>query len=495
MITDQEEKEFFDNEPTGNFSTSRRKARLTTSVSTMGKIPPQAIDLEEAVLGALMLEKDAYLTISEVLKAEMFYQEGHKKIFEAITNLFSNSDPIDILTVTTEMRRLGTLEMVGGGYYITNLTSRVSSGANIEFYANVILEKHMQREMIRISTQTIVDSYEDTGDIFDIIEKNQAEVSAVIGVNHNQQGSRIGDLMNDSLKDLGIVREDGLTGVGSGLKNVDKVTHGWQKSDLIIIAARPAMGKTAFVLQCARNAVMMYNSPVVVFSLEMSKIQLTNRLLSNEAEIHLDRILKRRVSQQEIITMRSKVSQLAKANLIIDDTPALNVFEFRAKCRRLKQMYDIQMIVVDYLQLMNGKTDSKGSNRDAEIGVITRCLKSVAKELDVPVLALSQLSREVEKRPGKRPMLSDLRESGNIEQDADQVWFLYRPEYYGITEDNNGKSLIGQCQLIGAKNRHGVCETIPLDFNGAFMRMRDWVEEIPVQSNSVHTQQTDDFSF
>lgn len=486
MITDHEERD--------DFFKSNRRSRLSTTINTMGKIPPQAIDFEEAVLGAIMLESEAYLTVSGILKAESFYQEAHKKIYEAITNLFISSSPIDILTVTQELRRLGTLEIVGGGYYITNLTSRIASGANVEFHANIIMEKFMQREMIRISTETIQESYEDTGDIFEIIEKNQKLVGNVIGDTHQKNGSRIGDLMMDSLKDLSVISEDGLTGIGSGMLNVDKITNGWQRSDLVIIAARPAMGKTAFVLQCAKNAVMMYKSPVAIFSLEMSESQLTNRLLSNETGIHLDRILKKRVNKNEIAEMRNKVVEISKSNLIIDDTPALNIFEFRAKCRRLKQMYNIQMIIVDYLQLMNGRVDAKGSNRDAEIGMITRCLKSVAKELDVPVLALSQLSREVEKRPNKRPMLSDLRESGNIEQDADQVWFLYRPEYYGITEDEHGKSTIGQCQLIGAKNRHGVCETIKLDFNGAVMRMKDWTEEIH-SDTKINTQQTDDFSF
>lgn len=472
-----------------------RKSRLSTSMNIMGRIPPQAIDFEEAVLGGIMLEADAYLTVSSILKSDVFYQEAHKKIYEAITNLFISSSPIDILTVTQELRKLGNLELVGGAFYVTNLTSRVSSVANIEFHANIILEKYMQREIIRISSETIQESYEDTGDIFDIIEKNQKLIGNVIGDTHQKNGSRIGDLMIESLNDLSIVNEDGLTGIGSGMLNVDRITNGWQKSDLVIIAARPAMGKTAFVLQCAKNAVMIYKSPVVIFSLEMSQSQLTHRLLSNETGIHLDRILKKRVNKSEILEMRNKVVEISKSNLIIDDTPALNIFEFRAKCRRLKQMYDIQMIIVDYLQLMNGKADGKNSNRDAEIGMITRCLKSVAKELDVPVLALSQLSREVEKRPNKRPMLSDLRESGNIEQDADQVWFLYRPEYYGLTEDENGNSTIGQCQLIGAKNRHGVCETVKLDFNGSVMRMKDWDDNIIPSGTKINTEQTQDFSF
>lgn len=485
MIDRQDKDDFFN-------PNSRSK---TFNTNTMGKIPPQVLDFEEAVLGAIMLEEGAYLTISSILKADAFYSEQHKKIFEAITNLFISLKPIDILSVTQEMRKLGTLDMAGGAFFITSLTNRVASAANIEYQSTVILEKYMQREMIRISSETITESYEDTGDIFDIIEKNQKLVGNVMGSTHQKNGSRIGDLMLDSLNELSIVSEDGLTGVGSGLKNVDRITNGWQKSDLVIIAARPAMGKTAFVLQCAKNAVMMYNAPVVIFSLEMSESQLTNRLLSNETAIHLDRILKKRVSKIEINHMRDKIINISKSDLIIDDTPALNIFEFRAKCRRLKHLYGIKMIIVDYLQLMNGKADAKGSNRDAEIGNITRCLKSVAKELDVPVLALSQLSREVEKRPNKRPMLSDLRESGNIEQDADQVWFLYRPEYYGITQDESGNSTIGQCELIGAKNRHGVCETVKLDFNGSIMRMNDWNETSAMSNTMINTHQTDDFSF
>ena len=455
-----------------------RRARLSNMVSGLGKLPPQAVDLEEAVLGALMLEKDALSAVIDILKPEIFYKESHNKIFAAIHALFQKSSPVDILTVTSQLRQQGDLEMIGGAYYITELTNRVASAANIEFHARIISQKYIQRELIRISTEIINSAYEDTTDIFDLLDNAEKNLFDIAQNNLRRDSRRMDDIVRESIETLEKLRDkvDGLTGVPSGFTGLDRMTSGWQPSDLVIIAARPAMGKTAFVLSCARNAAVQFKKPVVVFSLEMSSVQLVNRLISGETEIEQEKIRKGNLAEWEWQQLHSKIGTLTEAPLFIDDTPALNIFEFRAKCRRLKAQYDIQMVIVDYLQLMHGKGEGKGGgNREQEIGSISRALKSVAKELNVPVLALSQLSRAVESRPGasKRPMLSDLRESGSIEQDADMVLFLYRREYYGLTEDEEGRSTIGIGEVIIAKHRNGETGTVPLRFVGKFVKFAD----------------------
>jgi len=459
------------------FSLSARKNRLSNTIATVDKIQPQATDLEEAVLGALMLEKDALSAVIDVLKPELFYDDRHKRIFEAIQQLFQKSKPVDILTVTTELRSSGSLEMIGGAYYVTYLTNRVTSAANIEYHARIISQKYIQRELIRISTEIIKNAYEDTTDIFDLLDMAEKNLFDIAQNNLRRDTQKMDDIIKQSLASLEELRTktDGLTGVPSGFTDLDRVTGGWQKSDLVIIAARPAMGKTAFVLSCARNAAVDFQKPVVVFSLEMSSVQLVNRLISGEAEIEQEKIRKGNLAEWEWQQLHSKIGRLSEAPLLIDDTPALNIFEFRAKCRRLKSQYDIQMVIVDYLQLMHGKGEG-GGNREQEIGSISRALKSVAKELDVSVIALSQLSRAVESRPGqngKRPMLSDLRESGSIEQDADMVLFLYRPEYYGIMEDESGRSNAGVGEVIIGKNRHGETGIVPLRFIGKYVKFAD----------------------
>jgi replicative DNA helicase len=455
-----------------------KRNRLTSVVSGLGKLPPQALDLEEAVLGALMLEKDALSAVIDILKPNVFYKDAHQKIFEAIQTLFTQSSPVDILTVTAQLRKQGDIEMVGGAYYITELTNRVASAANIEYHARIISQKFIQRELIRISTDIINQSYEDTSDVFELLDYAEKNLFDIAQNNLRRDSRKMDDIVKESLKMLESLKDkdDSLTGVPSGFTALDRMTNGWQKSDLVIIAARPAMGKTAFVLSCARNAAVQFNKPVVVFSLEMSSVQLTNRLIAGEAEIEQEKIRKGNLLDWEWHQLTSKIGNLSEAPLIIDDTPALNVFEFRAKCRRLKSQYDIQMIIIDYLQLMQGKADGKGGgNREQEISSISRALKQVAKELNVPVIALSQLSRAVENRPGgsKRPMLSDLRESGAIEQDADMVLFLYRPEYYGLEQDENGNSTAGIGEVIIAKHRNGETGTVPLKFIGKYVKFAD----------------------
>jgi replicative DNA helicase len=457
-----------------------RRTRVTspTPYAGLGKLPPQATDLEEAVLGALMLEKDALSSVIDILKGEVFYDARHQKIFKAIHMLFEKSSPVDILTVTAQLRQLGELEMIGGAYYITELTNRVASAANIEFHSRIIIQKFIQRELIRISTEVINSAYEDTSDVLDLLDKAEKNLFEIAQNNLRRDSRKMDDLIHESLKEIEALKDkkDGLTGVASGFTDLDRMTSGWQKSDLVIIAARPAMGKTAFVLTCARNAAVEFDKPVVVFSLEMSSVQLVNRLISGETEIEQEKIRKGTLEEWEWAQIHSKIGRLEQAPLIIDDTPALNIFEFRAKCRRLKSQHDIQLIIIDYLQLMQGKADGKGGgNREQEIGSISRALKSVAKELNVPVIALSQLSRAVENRPGgsKRPMLSDLRESGSIEQDADMVLFLYRPEYYGLTEDEDGNPTNGVGEVIIAKHRNGETGVVRLKFVGKFVKFTD----------------------
>lgn len=448
-------------------------------VESLGKLPPQAIDLEEAVLGALMLEKDALTTVIDILKPESFYVEKHKEIYTAIVQLFNNSEPVDLLTVTNQLRKSGKIELAGGAYYITELTTRVNSAANIEYHARIISEQSIKRELIRISSEIQRDAYEDTTDVFTLLDRTEQALFDVSESNIRKNYADMRTIMSEAIAELEAKKhhKDGLTGVPSGFTLLDRVTSGWQKSDLVIIAARPGMGKTAFVVSAMRNAAVEFNQGVAIFSLEMSSIQLVNRLISAEAELESEKIKKGKLADYEWEQLVHKTARLTDAPIFIDDTPALSVLELRAKCRRLKAQHNIQLIIIDYLQLMSGdssKSGGGGGNREQEIASISRALKNIAKELSVPVIALSQLSRAVETRGGdKRPQLSDLRESGSIEQDADMVMFLYRPEYYGITEDEKGNSTLNVGEVIIAKHRNGSLDTVPLKFIGKFTKFCD----------------------
>ena len=448
------------------------------SPSSLGKVPPQAVDLEEAVLGALMLEKDALTNVIDILKEESFYKDSHQAIYRAILDLFTESQPIDLLTVTSQLRRNGTLEIAGGAFYVTELTSKVASAANIEYHARIITEQSIKREMIRIASDIQRDAYEETTDVFELLDKMEQNLFEISEKNIRKNYSDMKSIMREAILELESKKDqkDGLTGVPSGLTALDRVTSGWQKSDLVIIAARPAMGKTAFVLSVLRNAAVDHNRPVAIFSLEMSSVQLVNRLISSEAELDSEKIKKGTLAEHEWAQLVHKTAKLSKAPLFVDDTPALSILELRAKCRKLKAQHDIQMIVIDYLQLMSGDTSKGGGagNREQEIASISRALKKIAKELEVPVIALSQLSRAVETRGGdKRPQLSDLRESGAIEQDADMVMFLYRPEYYGITEDEDHNSTQGVGEVIIAKHRNGSLDNVKLRFIGRYTKFQD----------------------
>lgn len=441
-----------------------------------GKLPPQAVDLEEAVLGAMMLEKDAVNDVIDILKPESFYKEQHQKIYAAIQDLFQRSEPIDILTVTTELKKRGELEFVGGPFYITSLTNRIASSANAEFYARIISQKHIQRELIRISSKTIQRAYDETTDVFDLLDEAEKDLFTVAEGNIRKNFMQMKDIMHEALQNIENAKnhEDAIVGVPSGFTALDRVTAGWQKSDLIVIAARPGMGKTAFVLAMARNAAVDFNKPVALFSLEMSAVQLVTRLIASETEIEAEKLKRGNLADYEWEQLHSRIGALSKAPLFIDDTPALSIFELRAKCRRLKAQHDIQLIIIDYLQLMTTGGEKGSGNREQEISMISRSLKSIAKELNVPVIALSQLSRAVETRSGeKRPQLSDLRESGAIEQDADMVAFIYRPEYYGLTQDAAGNSVAGLAYIIIAKHRNGGLEDVPLRFIDKLAKFMD----------------------
>lgn len=440
----------------------------------LGKLPPQAVDLEEAVLGALMLEKDALTTVIDILKPESFYKDAHQEIYKAILTLFNNSEPIDMLTVTAQLRKDGKLEVIGGAYYITELTTKVNSAANIEYHARVITEQSIKRELISISTEIQTEAYEDTTDVFNLLDKTEQSLFEVSESHIRKNYADMRSLMHEAMMELEARKEhkDGLTGIPSGFNALDRVTSGWQPSDLVIIAARPGMGKTAFVVSAMRNAAVDFNQAVAIFSLEMSSIQLVNRLVSAEAELDSEKLKKGNLAEHEWQQLLHKTSKLTEAPIFIDDTPALSILELRAKCRRLKAQHDIKLIIIDYLQLMSGDTGKgQSGNREQEIASISRALKGIAKELAVPVIALSQLSRAVETRGGdKRPQLSDLRESGSIEQDADIVMFLYRPEYYQITEDENGMPTTGTGEVIIAKHRNGALDNVQLKYISRFTK-------------------------
>jgi len=458
-----------------NLRKRTRKTGLNELVFEHGKIPPQALDLEEAVLGAMMLESNRLAEVIEVLKPEAFYKESHQVIFSAIMRLFGQNEPVDILTVTEELRKSGELELAGGPYFITMLTNRIASTANIEFHSRIILQKFIQRELIRISSDIIRDAYEDTTDVFDLLDKAENGLFSISEGSIGKSYMNMQSIIAEAIKEInaGRSQEGKLKGVGSGFTELDRITSGWQKSDLIIIASRPGMGKTAFALTMARNAAVEFKKPVAVFSLEMSSVQLVTRLMSSETEIPQEKLRKGTMEDHEWAQLNARIRPLIEAPLYIDDTAALSIFDLRAKCRRLKAHHDIQMVIVDYLQLMQGSQETRG-NREQEISSISRSLKTLAKELDVPVIALSQLSRASEKRSTTaKPILSDLRESGSIEQDADMVMFIYRPEYYKIDVDETGDSTAGVAEVLIAKNRNGPLKDVRIKFISKYAKFVD----------------------
>lgn len=447
---------------------------------SLGKMPPSAVELEEAVLGACLLERNALHQVVDVLHPEDFFMEVHKEIWQAMTTLFQADQPVDMRTAADQLRKTGKIELVGGAYYIAELTSKVSSAANVEYHARVVAEMAIKRRVIGMANELHHEAYEDTCDAFVLLDDAQMRLDEVSGRYIRSMPRSAKVIYQESINQILLAQKlKGIVGVPSGYTLLDRLTGGWRAPDLIIIAARPGMGKTAVVTCLARNATVDFKIPVAVFSLEMSETQLMDRLISSEAQIDLSRIIKGPVDDYELTIIGNKTGRLANAPLFIDGTPALTILELRAKARRLKNEHGIKMIIVDYLQLMRG--DQSG-NREQEISSISRALKSIAKELNIPVIALSQLSRAVETRGGdKRPMLSDLRDSGAIEQDADIVAFLYRPEYYGVTLWEDGTPTAGMMEFIISKNRNGACSSVMLKFLGKYTKVTDFESGPPPQ--------------
>jgi replicative DNA helicase len=460
----------------------KRTPSMAPSVGSLGielgKIPPQALELEEAVLGAVMLEKDAILQIIDIIKPESFYKDEHQKIFQAIVDLTSANKAIDLLTVTEELRKKKQIDEVGGPVYITQLTTRVASAAHVEFHARIVAQKHIQRELIRVSSEIQSRAFDESTDVDDLLDFSEGELFNIAQGNIKKESQKVNVLIKEAIHQMeeASKRADSLIGIPSGFTKLDRLTNGWQNSDLVIVAARPSMGKTAFVLTMARNMAVEHNKAVALFSLEMASLQLVNRLIVAETELPSNRIRNGKLADFEWEQLDYKIKKLVDAPIFIDDTPAISVFELRAKARRLKRQHNVEILIIDYLQLMTGTPDSRG-NREQEVSTISRALKSIAKELDIPVIALSQLNRSVEIRSGtKRPQLSDLRESGAIEQDADMVIFIHRPEKYGLLEDENGNSLRGLAEIILAKHRNGPIGDVLLEFKDEFAKFKELQE-------------------
>lgn len=432
-------------------------------------MPPQATDVEQSVLGAMLIEREAIPRAIEILPPDSFYSSKHTRIYEAMLSLFERGNPVDIITVTEELRRRQHLDEVGGAYYVSELTSRVANAANVEYHARIIAEKSLVRKLIETMSRLIGDAYDPGSDAFELLDRAEGEIFRISDSQLRRAASSLQDVLKETVTRLQAIhgREGGVTGVPSGFGRLDDLTGGWQPSDLIIIAARPSMGKTALALAMARNAALHQQSPtpVAIFSLEMSAQQLAQRMLTSEARVDAQAARTGRMDEEDWPRLARSAGRLSEASIYIDDTPGLTILELRAKCRRLKAEHDIGLVIVDYLQLMHATSLSRNSNREQEIAHISRSLKSLAKELNVPVIALSQLSRAVETRGGdKRPQLSDLRESGSIEQDADVVTFIYRPERYGITVDEHGNSTEGLAEVIVGKQRNGPIGDVKLAF-------------------------------
>ena len=446
-----------------------------------GHLQPQAVELEQAVLGALMIEKDAYYQVSEILRPESFYDNRHKIIYEAIRRLNLEEKPVDILTVTEQLRSTNQLEEVGGPFYITQLSGMVASSAHIEYHARIIAQKATARALISYTSGIQTKAFDATTDIDELMQEAEGKLFELSQTNMKKDYTQINPVIQEAYEMLqkAAARTDGLSGLESGFHALDKMTSGWQNSDLVIIAARPAMGKTAFALSMAKNIAVDQKIPVAVFSLEMANVQLVNRLIVNVCEIKGETLKSGQLKPFEWNQLDFRIKQLTGAPLYLDDTPSLSVFELRTKARRLVREHGVKIIMIDYLQLMNASGMGFGS-RQEEVSTISRSLKGLAKELNIPILALSQLNRGVENREGgdKRPQLSDLRESGAIEQDADMVLFIHRPEYYKIYQDpETGRDLRGKAEIIVAKHRNGAVGNVLLSFRGEYARFQNPEED------------------
>ena len=442
---------------------------------SQGKMPPNAIDFEKLVIGTFLIDKKGLDHSIDLLKPEVFYDPRHQEIFRAILKLYEGNMPVDMMTVIQELKRTEKLNAAGGDFYIIDLTTNVTSSAHIEYHTRVILEKYILRSLINVSANVIDASYKESTDVFQLLDKAEQGFFEITNGTIKKGFDTANSLVREAIDKIKSLKDkEGLSGVPSGFTDVDKETGGWQNSDLIIIAARPAMGKTAFLLSMARNIAVERQIPMALFSLEMSSVQLITRMIASETGISSEKLRKGQMTDEEWQRLFSNVSELENAPLYIDETPALSIFDFRAKCRRLVMQHNVKIIMVDYLQLMTASSGGKGTgNREQEIATISRSLKAIAKELNVPVIALSQLSRSVEMRASRRPQLSDLRESGAIEQDADIVSFLYRPEYYGVKTWEDDSPSTGQAELIIGKHRNGAVTDVRLAFQSSLAKFSD----------------------
>ncbi len=454
---------------------TRRASQQTDN--TYAHVQPQAREIERAVLGALMIDKDAYTVVCEMLRPESFYEPRNQKIYEAIRDLELREQPVDVWTVTEQLAKQGDLEDVGGPTYVTELSSMVASSANIEYHARIVAQKFLARQLISYASFIETKAFDETVDIDDLMQEAEGSLFELSQKNMKKDYTQIDPVIKNAIDVIqkAAANKDGLTGVATGYHKLDDITSGWQPSDLIIIAGRPAMGKTSFALSMAKNIAADYEVPMAFFSLEMSNTQLVNRLISNVCEIQGSKILNGQLRPDEWERLDKHVNNLLGAPLYVDDTPGLSVFELRTKARRLVREHGVKIIMIDYLQLMNAN-GMRFSSRQEEVSTISRSLKGLAKELEIPIIALSQLNRGVESREGlegKRPQLSDLRESGAIEQDADMVLFVHRPEYYHIYQDDSGHDLHGMAQIIIAKHRKGATGDVLLTFRGEFTRFEN----------------------
>ena len=463
---------------------------IKVGANDMGKLPPQAQELEDSVLGALMIEKEAYGMVADLLRPEVFYKDQNRVIYEAIRELASKDQPIDVMTVGEKLRSLGTLEKAGGAVYLAELSRRVASAAHLRYHAEIIAKKATARDLIAMAAQIEEKGFDETQDIDELMQEAEAGIFEISQRSQKRDVTQIDPVIEEAFARMEKASKNtgSISGIPSGFTALDKITSGWQTPDLIIIAARPAMGKTAFVLSMAKNIAVDRNIPVAIFSLEMSNVQLVNRLIMNVCELEGDRIKTGKMSQEETRRLNTKINVMKGKPLYLDDTPSLSIFELRSKARKLVREHNVRMIIIDYLQLMNAQGSSFGS-REQEVSIISRSLKALAKELDIPIIALSQLNRGVENRPGvegKTPQLSDLRESGAIEQDADMVCFIHRPEYYHLyNDDKTGKDLRGLAQIIVAKHRNGATDSIWLRFRGKYAKFQN--EEEAIDPNELDT--------
>ena len=439
----------------------------------INRIPPHSVESEQSILGSIILDKDAIITVAETINPSDFYKEAHKIIYESMLSLNSNNEPIDLITLIEELRKEGHLDNIGGISYLTSLSTIVPTTSNVKYYANIVKEKSVMRQLIKASNEIINLGYDASTDVQEILNKAEKSIFDISQEKSGDDIQPINAVLQDTfdmIEKLCTEKKE-VTGITTGFKDLNKKINGLQRTDLILLAARPAMGKTAFSLNLVQNAALKGDASVAVFSLEMSKEQLVQRMLSAQSNVELSKIKTGTLGESDWPRIIDGMAVLSEANIFIDDTPGIKISEIRSKCRRLKMEKGLDLILIDYLQLMEG--EGKNENRQQEIAKISRSLKILAKELDCPVVALSQLSRSPELRKDHRPILSDLRESGSIEQDADIVMFLYRDEYY---HDDSEKKNIGE--VIVAKNRHGETGNVELVWFGQVQKFADKVREV-----------------